>query len=416
VKADEHGVHGAIGFIARLGATMAGANYPVTMVQHTMETTANAYGVSQEILVLPNYVHVGSTDSSGNSALYMARPERDLRYHQAFPLARLVSGAQTGAVSPAEGMAELDRIYALPMRFPTWVGVLGYAVQSSGLALILQPSPWALAAALGLGLLVGLLSVVVRASDALEQLLPIIVAFTVAVISFSVAHLMHYSFGSLRVLIAPLASFMPGAAITLAVIELSTHQLVSGSSRLISGFLRLGQLAFGILIAAEVTGLGTANLVDNPNNLIGPWAPWVGVLVYAIGTTLHFGPPRWFLPWMVVILLVSYAGQVLGNAVAGTYASGFFGGAVLVLGAVLITRLPNSPPTMTLILPGFWLLVPGSLGLIGVTELVGGHTTAVFTATIISLVSIALGMQTGLLISQAITRLRRVPDQRTFRG
>jgi uncharacterized membrane protein YjjP (DUF1212 family) len=416
VKADEHVVEGAIGFIARLGATMAGANYPVTMVQQTMTTTANAYGVSHEILVLPNYVHVGGTDSSGHTALYIARPERDLRYHQTFPLARLVSRAQTGSVSPDDGMAELDRIYALPMRFPVWVSVIGYAVQSTGLALILQPAPWALAAALGLGLLVGLLSVVVRASDALEQLLPIIVAFLVAVISFTIAHLLHYNFGSLRVLIAPLAYFMPGAAITLAVIELSTHQLVSGSSRLISGFLRLGQLAFGILIAAHVTGLGSSNLVDDPNNVIGPWAPWLGVLVYAIGTTLYFGPPRWFLPWMVVILLVSYSGQVLGNALAGSYASGFFGGLVLTIGAVLITRLPNSPPTMALILPGFWLLVPGSLGLIGVTELVGSNSSTVFTATIISLVSIALGMQTGLLIAQAGARLRRAPDPRAFRG
>ncbi|WP_264071177.1 threonine/serine ThrE exporter family protein [Mycolicibacterium komossense] len=413
---EERGAEGATGFIARLGATMAGANYPVTMVQHTMVTTANAYHVTQEILVLPNYVHVGGTDSSGHTALHIARPERDLRYHQTFPLARLISRAQTGSISPADGMTELDRIYALPPRFPVWVGVIGYAIQSTGLALILQPAPWALAAALGLGLMVGILTAVVRVSDALEQLLPIIVAFLVATISFTVAHLAHYSFGSLRVLIAPLAYFMPGAAITLAVIELSTHQLVSGSSRLISGFIRLGQLAFGILIAAQVTGLGSSNLVDNPNNLIGPWAPWVGVLVYAIGTTLFFGPPRWFLPWMVVILLVSYSGQVLGNAIAGSYASGFFGGVVLTIGAVLITRLPNSPPTMALILPGFWLLVPGSLGLIGVTELVGGDSSAVLTATIISLVAIALGMQTGLLISEAVARLCRAHDPRAFRG
>jgi uncharacterized membrane protein YjjP (DUF1212 family) len=417
VRADEQSqIEGATGFIARLGATMAGANYPVTMVQHTMLTTAKAYGVSQEILVLPNYVHVGGTDRDGHTALYIARPERDLRYHQTFPLARLVASAQTGSISPDDGMAELDRIYALPTRFPVWVGVIGYAIQCTGLALILQPSPWALAAALGLGLLIGLLTAVVRVSDALEQLLPIIVAFVVATIAFTVAHLAHYTFGSLRVLIPPLAYFMPGAAITLAVIELSTHQLVSGSSRLVSGFIRLGQLAFGILIAAQVTGLGDSHLVDNPNNLIGPWAPWVGVLVYAVGTTLFFGPPRWFLPWMVVILLVSYSGQVLGNAVAGSYASGFFGGVVLVIGAVLISRIPNSPPTMALILPGFWLLVPGSLGLIGVTQLVGGDGSAVLTATIISLVSIALGMQTGLLIAQSVARLRRAADPRAFRG
>jgi uncharacterized membrane protein YjjP (DUF1212 family) len=416
VKADEHGAEGATGFIARLGATMAGANYPITMVQQTMFTAAAGYGLVHEILALPNYVHVGGTDSSGATALYIARPERDLRYHQTFPLARLVARAQTGSISPDDGMAELDRIYALPMRFPAWVSVVGYAVQSAGLALVLQPSPWALAAALGLGLLVGLLSRLARRSDAFEQLLPIVGAFLVALISFSITHLLHVDVGSLRVLIAPLAYFLPGAAITLAVIELSTHQMVSGSSRLITGFMRIAQLAFGILIAAQVAGIGDANLIDNPANLLGPWAPWIGVVVYALGTTLFFGPPRGFLPWMLLILFVAYTGQVVGGSLLGSYASGFCGGLALTVGAAAISRLPNTPPTMALILPGFWLLVPGSLGLIGITELVGSDSSAVFGATLISMISIALGIQSGLLLSQLVRRMRSAEDQRIFRA
>lgn len=416
MKAEDGASEGAIGFIARLGATMAGANYPITMVQHTMLTTSAAYGLGHEILVLPNYVHVGGTDSSGDTALYIARPEHDLRYHQTFPLARLVARAQNGDVSPDEGMAELDRIYAMPMRFPGWVGVIGYAVQSAGLALVLQPSPWALGAALALGLVVGVLSRLARRSDAFEQLLPIIGAFLVALIAFSITHLLHFEVGSLRVLIAPLAYFLPGAAITLAVIELSTHQMVSGSSRLITGFMRIAQLAFGILIAAQVTGIGDSNLVDNPANLLGAWAPWVGVVVYALGTTLFFGPPRGFLPWMVLILFVAYTGQVLGGWLLGSYASGFCGGLALTVGAAAISRLPRTPPTMALILPGFWLLVPGSLGLIGITELVGSDSSAVFGATLISMISIALGIQSGLLISQLVRRTRAGEDQRIFRA
>jgi uncharacterized membrane protein YjjP (DUF1212 family) len=416
VKAEDGATKGAIGFVARLGATMAGANYPITMVQQTMLAASAAYGLGHEILVLPNYVHVGGTDSSGDTALYIARPKRDLRYHQTFPLARLVDRAQTGAISPDDGMAELDRIYAMPMRFPPWVGVIGYAVQSAGLALVLQPAPWALAAALGLGLLVGLLSRLASRSDAFEQLLPIIGAFLVALISFSITHLLHVEVGSLRVLIAPLAYFLPGAAITLAVIELSTHQMVSGSSRLITGFMRIAQLAFGILIAAQVTGIGDSNLVDNPANLLGAWAPWLGVVVYALGTTLLFGPPRGFLPWMLLILVIAYAGQVVGGALLGSYASGFCGGLALTVGAVAISRLPKTPPTMALILPGFWLLVPGSLGLIGITELFGTDSSAVFSATLISMISIALGIQTGLLVSQVVRRFRTAEDPRIFRA
>ncbi len=65
---------------------MAGANYPVTLVQRTMTEVSRVYGLSHEILVLPNYVHVGGTDRSGDTALHIAVPERELRYHQSFPL------------------------------------------------------------------------------------------------------------------------------------------------------------------------------------------------------------------------------------------------------------------------------------------------------------------------------------------
>jgi uncharacterized membrane protein YjjB (DUF3815 family) len=70
---------------------------------------------------------------------------------------------------------------------------------------------------------------------------------------------------------------------------------------------------------------------------------------------------------------------------------------------------------VALILPGFWLLVPGSLGLIGITQLFGTDSTAVLTATLISMMSIALGIQTGLLVWRAVSRLGKASDPRTFR-
>jgi uncharacterized membrane protein YjjP (DUF1212 family) len=85
---------------------------------------------------------VGSATGEG---LYIVNPDVDLRYDQSFPLAQLVARAPTGEVSPEAGMAELDRIHKQRRRFPLWITMLGYAVQSTGLALILQPAPWSLA-------------------------------------------------------------------------------------------------------------------------------------------------------------------------------------------------------------------------------------------------------------------------------
>ena len=398
-------------FVAKLGAAMAGANYPVTMVRSVMEQTARAYGLDHEFLALPNYVQVGSASGEG---IYIANPDFTVRYDQSFPLATLVARAPSGAVSPEEGIAELERIRHLDKRFPVWITILGYAVQSVGLALILQPTPWSLYGAAFLGLLVGALRVIGRRNEAIGYMLPTLCAFLVALIVFTFENRWHVGTDSLRALAAPLATFLPGAAITLAVIELATHHVVSGASRLVAGFMQIAQLAFGILIAAQIAGIADTDLVTTQVNRLGPWAPFVGVLVYGFGIWLNFAPSTKFLPWMVLMLYIAYGGQWIGNAVLGSYASGFGGGLTLILFALAISHRPNTPPTMSLVVPGFWLLVPGSLGFMGVTQLLGTHSTAVFTATLISMMSIAVGVQTGLLLWRAAIQLSSSPDRRAF--
>jgi uncharacterized membrane protein YjjP (DUF1212 family) len=397
--------------VAALGAAMAAANYPVTMVHRVMEQTARAYDLDHEFLALPNYVQVGSASGEG---IYIANPDFNVRYDQTFPLATLVARAPSGTVSPEEGMAELDRIRNLDKRFPVWVTILGYAVQSVGLALILQPTPWSLYGAAILGLLVGGLSVIGRRIEAIGYMLPTVCAFLVAFIVFTFENRWHVGTDSLRALAAPLATFLPGAAITLAVIELTTHHVVSGASRLVAGFMQIAQLAFGILVAAQIAGIADANLVTTQLNRLGPWAPILGVLVYGLGIWLNFAPPAKFLPWMALMLYVAYAGQWVGNAVLGSYASGFGGGMALIIFALAISHRPNTPPTMSLVVPGFWLLVPGSLGFMGVTQLLGTHSTGVFTATLISMMSIAVGVQTGLLLWRAAIQLTSSPDRRAM--
>jgi uncharacterized membrane protein YjjP (DUF1212 family)/uncharacterized membrane protein YjjB (DUF3815 family) len=401
----------AFRFVAALGAAMASANYPVTMVQGAMYAMSQAYGLDAQLLALPNYVQVGSETGEG---LYIANPDFDVRYDQSFQLAKLVARAPSGSMTPEEGMAELDRIRHQQRRFPVWVTILGYSVQSAGLALILQPTPWSLVGAATLGLLVGALSVLGRRIEAIGYMLPTICSFLVAFIVFTFNNRWHVGADSLRALAAPLATFLPGAAITLAVIELSTQHVVSGASRLVAGFMQIAQLAFGILIAAQLAGIANTDMVTAEVNRLGPWAPLLGVVIYGLGAMLYFGPPTSFLPWMLLMLLTAYAGQWVGNAVLGSYASGFGGGLTLIICALAISHRPNTPPTVSLVIPGFWLLVPGSLGFIGVTQLLGTHSTAIFTATLISMMSIAVGVQTGLLLWRAAIQLTSSPNRRAM--
>jgi uncharacterized membrane protein YjjP (DUF1212 family) len=396
-----------VDYLARLGGAMVAANYPINLVRRTLTVSASRFGLTHhQLLVLPNYIQLGGSDRTEATTVRVVRAERDLRYDQTFPLAVLVDRTERGQLTVADGLAELDRIHRLRPRFPAWVNVIGYAVESTAFALILQPTAVALLAATGFGLLVGGLGLLGRVSTAIGQLLPTISAFLVAFTAFTVGRIWHLGEDSLRILAPPLALFLPGVAITLAVIELSTREVVSGSARLISGFMRLAQLAFGILIAAQMVGLTASELSVASVNKFGAWAPWLGVAVYAVGVVLYLGPPRAFMPWLLAILFLSYTGQVIANAVFGSYASGFGGGLALMLCALALSQRPGTPPTAALLLPGFWLLVPGSLGLIGVTQLIGADSTAAVTVTVISMISIALGIQAGLLLWRAFRQVR----------
>jgi len=254
-------------FVATLGAAMAAANYAVAMVRGVMEQTSRADGLDHQFLALPNYVRVGSPTGE---AMYIANPDFDVRYDQSFPLAQLVARAPAGAISREEDMAELEPIRNQRRRFPPWVTVLGYAVQSTGLALILQPTPWSLVGAARLGLLVGALSVRGRRIDAIGYLLPTICSFLVALIVFTFNN--HSHVGSTSCARWPHITWLSGASVRVA------------------GFMQIAQLAFGILIAAQVAGIADTNLVTTEINRLGPWAPLLGVTVCGLGAMLYFGP------------------------------------------------------------------------------------------------------------------------------
>ncbi|WP_241473673.1 threonine/serine ThrE exporter family protein [Mycolicibacterium neoaurum] len=396
-----------IRFLARLGAAMCAANYPVTLVRQTLDRTAARLGVRNDGIALPNHVQVVGPDGSGGTAVHGARVDADLRFDQIFPLARLVSDALAGRVSAEQGENRLDAIGAAARRYPSWVTVIGYGIQSAGLSLVLEPTFLNVLAALALGAMVGGLLVAGQRVPILAQLVPAISAFAVASICIVAALRLDLDHVGLRALIPPLAVFLPGAAITLAVIEMTSRDVIAGTSRLIAGFVQIIQLAFGILIATQLLGMREDQLSSEAVNHIGPWAPWLGVAVYSLGVLLFLAPPVSFLPWLLLITYTAFTAQYAGDLLLGSYASGFCGGLALTLVALAVSRRRGAPPAITMILPGFWLLVPGSMGLIGVTELFGADGDSALPATLISMISVAFGLQAGLVCWQIVRRGRR---------
>ena len=106
--------------------------------------------------------------------------------------------------------------------------------------------------------------------------------------------------------------------LALGMTELAYGDMVSGASRLTTGFVQLVLLAFGLAAGAALVGVGTDDLLMSTAPLIEvPWASWVGVVVFGLGVYLHSSAPPRALPWMFLVLLLAFSAQRLTAGLFG---------------------------------------------------------------------------------------------------
>lgn len=392
--------------IVQLGVSMTMAGESVNGVQDRLYRIAAAKGVTDvAVIALPTslFVELGSGE---RARVQLGVPAGGApRLDQVSDLYQLVGELERNEVTTTDGVRRLNALVAAPPRFGRVVRIIGYAVLCGGLSLLLQPAWGGLLAALVLGVLVGVLITWRFMSQ--TMVLPVVASFLVAGIVFGAAKWIEGIDNPIRSLIAPLIIFLPGAVLTTATVELAAGQVISGSTRLVQGVVVLGMMAFGIVAAAELIGAPSAHLLDQPFDRLGPWAPWVGLVVMTVGHYLHnCAPARTVLP-ILFVLVVAYVGQTLGALVFDASVSGFFGALAMTPIVLWMSTQTWGPPSMVTFLPAFWLLVPGAAGLIGVTEIVGTDAalgTNDFSAAINTVFSITLGVLIGTSIYNS-TRL-----------
>lgn len=413
---------GVVPFLIGLGGAMLDAGAPVVQIEETLGKVADVGGAAgSSVVVLPTALVVSSPSGATTHTAAAAAGTRSLRLDQVQDVYALADRAEREALTPEEGLARIAEVRAAPPPYRAAVRTLGYVGSSAGLALILGGG-WAevaVAAVLG-GLVAGIQLVAARWSSAYQALVVLGTSFLVAVGALLAST--HAGVGLYAPLIAPLVTFLPGALLTTAAIDLATRQMVAGGARLAGGAMQLVLLALGIGAAAGLVGVPATVLATSQDRTLGWWGPWLGVLVYGLGVCYHHGARRSARPWILVVLVVAYAGQVIGGLFFGGAVSGFVGALAMTPVALLASSRPTGPPMQVSFLPGFWLLVPGALGLVGVTSFFGNDQQALTTIVTAgaSMVAISLGYLTGIALGswllRADSRVRSVLTDLRRRG
>jgi uncharacterized membrane protein YjjP (DUF1212 family) len=411
-------------FMARLGQAYLGCGEQTANIEALLRRIASAYGMREaRVVAFPTGVFITVHDGQAERTTLTEGPSRALQLDQIGAIYALGEQAQRALLAPREGVRQLAEIMLRRERFGRVGQVLGHTVMAAGVGLLLQPTLVSVAVAAVLGLIVGLVKALVKGPSVAALPMPVFVA---ALVSFLVFYAQREGLPvePIHALIPPLLTYLPGGTLTLGMVELAYGDMVSGASRLMTGFVQLILLAFGLAAGAAVLGAKPDDLVQSAYPVVQlAWAPWAGVLLFGVGVFMHFSAPRDSLPWLLLVLLAASGSQRLAAAAFGGEISGFFGMLVATPLSYLIQIQFKGPPAMVTFLPGFWVVVPGALGLLSVTRMLSdrsagieGLVTVVFVVT-----SVALGTLVGAslyrLASDRLGRMRRrMRRMRLLRG
>jgi uncharacterized membrane protein YjjP (DUF1212 family)/uncharacterized membrane protein YjjB (DUF3815 family) len=386
-------------FLVVLGEAMIDTTAPVSQVQDSLERVAAVNGIPDvEVVALPTALLVSDPSSARRGTAAVSTGSRTLRLDQIQGALEVVRAAEAGEVGPADGTAALAAALNAPPTYPAWQRTLGYVMSAAGLSLVLGGTMTDLlvAAVLGLGV-AAFQTLTERWGPAYQAIVVLLSSFAVATVVFALSRTgLHVTL--LAPLVSPLVTFLPGAVLTTAAIDLATRQMIAGSARLAAGVMSLVLLAMGIVGAANLVGVA-ASQITGSDPALGWVGPWIGVLVYGVGVTWKHCARRTAVPWILLVLVVAYAGQLVGGALLGSQLSAFVGALVMTPVALAVAERPTGPPTMVSFLPGFWLLVPGALSLVGVTSFLGDSLDEGLAAVVTAgttMVTISLGVLAGL--------------------
>jgi uncharacterized membrane protein YjjP (DUF1212 family) len=390
-----------IGFLLRLAKALHTYGLPAYELEQTMNGCAEAMGYGIQCMSLPTSISVTILPPGGEPKTYLIRVspgEVNIeRLRKTTQVARHVINEE---MQSEEGARYLKRIAETEPDYPNWVIVIAFAVVSACIARIFSGALNEMIVSGVIGLTVGVIAVVSRTRPMLDHLLPAICAFIATFGALLINHWLDLQLTTSVVVISGLIILLPGLSLTIALAELATQNLVSGTARLSGTVTVFIQLAFGSALGAELSqriGLHPGITQVTP---VEPWSVWLAAAIASLALVPLFSARKkdagWFLLAAVsAFTMVHFASQALGASL------GAFVGAITVgVMAKMVTRFFDIPGAM-IIMPGFIILVPGAVGYRSILALVE-HDVVAGLSTAFEVAVIGISLVAGFLLSSLV--------------
>ncbi len=396
----------AVGFVLELGRALHSAGHSAQRLEDSLGAIADRLGLpNHQFFSTPTSI-MASFGPIGRQRTHMLRVEPgEVNLGTLAALEQVSLEVAQGRASPADGVVAISRIATAPPPYGPALTTLAYGIVSGATTQFLGGGVQEMVAATVLGLALGLLALLAAGRRRLGRVFEPVAAFLVSAGALGLARLL----GPISVLVATLGGLivlLPGLTLTVAMSELATRNLASGTARISGAFMTFLAIAFGVALGNRIGGAVFGVLPTPPSAQTGAWVSILAVIAAGLGFVVVLrAAPRDAL-WIVAIGSLGVLGGRAGAATLGVELGTFAGALAVGLASGAYERWTHRPAAVVSV-PGILLLVPGTVGFRGLTSLMERQAVTGIE-TIFSMILTAVALVAGLLIAAVIAPEPRV--------
>jgi uncharacterized membrane protein YjjP (DUF1212 family) len=350
-------------FVVELARDLHRFGMPAHRLEEQVTRCGARLGLATTIFSLPTFLSLafGPLDRQRVVNLRVDPGTVDLsRLHAIDAIQRRVMRHEA---SPVDGTDALREVGSRKPAYGPWLVWLAYGLSAMAATRFFGGDTQDALAGCVVGLMVGALVVGLNATRDRAALAEFLAGMVATLGAWAISWLMPPITLS-AVVLAALVVLLPGFSLTRSLIELATRNLASGSSRFMGAAMTLVALGFGAAIGDRIL----SQLPLAPMEMPLPPASWLdvlpAVLLLAVSAVILL-QARWRdVGWVMLAASLGLTGARAGAVVLGPELGVCIGAFVVGMAGNAYSRMLQRP-AVTLVAPGLYPLVPGSLGMRG---------------------------------------------------
>ncbi len=376
------------------------AGAPAHRLESYMQVISEKFNLEASFFAMPTAVLASIGEDEYSQRSYMIKTDpNDINLGTLHTINDVINQLENDVIDLDTALKSIKSITTEATEYPNWLFALCFGLVGGGFTTLFAGSWYDVVAASVLGLLTGIITIYSKPYKYLSQLLTPLAALVVGFTALTISHYWQ-TIDHFLVSLAGLIILVPGLGITIAMRELSTGHLVSGSSRMAGAVTTLFLLSFGLalgyLIAQSIYGDTEVNKMAN----VPTWFNYLALVITALCFSVLFKARFADTFWIFLSIGLAFA----GSSLIGLWMSQPFKSLAAVLLVSMVGNIysrVSSNPASVMHIPGIILLVPGSIGFNSLSAMYTNDTMtgvqAAFNAALIA-VAISVGLLVGNLI------------------